>query len=282
MSMNISHLGIPGSFSYLAAVEYFGMNNEFTGKKTFKEIFDSVFLEQCDAGIIPLENSLAGSIYENYDLLFRYGVNVIGEQYIHVEHTLIGITTGESAEERISHLKKVYSHPKALEQCSIFFEKNPHIEQIAYSDTAAAAKHIAELGDTSIGAIANDISSRLYKLQPIKKNIEDDKQNFTRFLVITRDTPYNDHSDKCSLMFTIPHVPGSLYRTLKFLADHELNLTKIESRPIAGKPFEYIFFIDFMFHSVRFREIDDILTKFRSSTQTLKVLGFYPSGSYNP
>ena len=279
--MNISHLGIPGSFSYLAAVEYFGSGNDFTGKNTFKEIFDSVFLEQCDAGIIPLENSLAGSIYENYDLLFRYGVNVTGEQYIHVEHTLMSVTGGEPEEERIAHLKKVYSHPKALEQCRLFFEKHPHIEQVAYSDTAAAARHIAELGDKSIGAIANDLSSRLYKLQPLKKSIEDDKQNFTRFLIITRDTPFDDHYDKCSLMFTIPHVPGSLYHTLKFLADHDLNLTKIESRPIAGKPFEYIFFIDFLFHSEKFREIDDILSKFRSTTQSLKVLGFYPSGTFN-
>ncbi len=277
--MKISFLGIPGSFSYQAAREYFSEQDAYEGHPRFAEIFEDILKERVDYGIIPVENSLTGSIYENYDLLYRYDVRVFGEHYLKVEHNLMAIVSGDDPKERISSITRAFSHPRALEQCAHFFEKHPHIQATAYTDTAAAAQYVAQSGDTHMAAVANREASRLYDLQILAANIEDDPHNYTRFLVIGRDKDFDRESNKCSVLFTLPHVPGSLFRTLKYLADHNLNLTKIESRPIPGKAFEYIFSVDFEFKTGDMARIDEAITDFRKTTHTLKVLGFYRAGT---
>lgn len=273
----VAYLGIPGSFSHIAARTYFG-DAEYLGKATFKMVFDALRNGDAEYGIVPVENSLAGTIYENYDYLNQYLVNAVGEVYVHVKHQLLVSDGSQNAVQAVAGIRKVYSHPKALEQCTRFFEQHPKIEQIAVSDTAAAAKRVAESHDPTLAAIANEEAARIYGLRMLVDNLQDDPQNYTRFLVLTKNRSVAPNSDKCSILFTIPHKPGSLVTALSFLANHGVNLTKIESRPISGKPFEYVFYVDFEFTPDKVKEIDSILHGFRSATSTLKVIGFYPKG----
>ncbi len=280
LSKKISYQGIEGSYSWIAGINFFGKNNKFIGANNFKEIFLSLKNNKADYGIIPIENSLIGSIYENYDLLKEYKFKVIGEIYLKIEHNLLGIKIKNlRGEKRIKLIKKVYSHPKALEQCRKFFEKYPWIEPIAFFDTAQSAKYVAEAKDPSLGAIASKIAGKIYNLEIIRKNIEDNKHNYTRFWVITKKyfsfkSPFK--ANKCSVVFTLQHKPGTLYNALKIFAQNKINLTKIESRPIIGKPFEYLFFIDFEFN--KNHKILEILKDFKKQTLTLDILGFYEKG----
>ena len=273
----VAYLGIPGSFSHIAARTYFG-EADYRGVPTFKLVFDALRNGDAEYGIVPVENSLAGTIYENYDYLNQYLANAVGEVYLHVKHQLLAPSGTQPSEQAIAGIRKVYSHPKALEQCARFFDQHPKIEQIAVSDTAAAAKRVAESNDPSCAAIANKEAARIYGLRMLQDDLQDDPQNYTRFLVLTKNRSVAPDSDKCSILFTIPHKPGSLVSALSFLANHTMNLTKIESRPISGKPFEYVFYVDFEFTPDKVKDIDSILHGFRTVTSTLKVIGFYPKG----
>jgi prephenate dehydratase len=309
--MKIAHLGIPGSNSYSAAKQYFGTNHEYIGVSKFIDIFTQVLDGTVNAGIIPVENSLAGTISENYDLLNRFDVKVTGEYYLKFENHLLGLpchlersetqsrdpintshaddvkTNGISHSVRndkidllanIKHLKKVYSHPQPLSQCSTFFEKHPWLEKIAYSDTAAAAKHVADSKDPTLAAIGNTEAAQLYNLEIIQPNIADNvENNYTRFFIIEKkQTTIPNNADKCSLIFTLPHVAGSLVKALTVFSDNNINLTKIESRPIHGKPFEYLFYTDIKWNSDQ--NIQKIIKEFKQTTQSLHILGYYKSG----
>jgi len=273
----ISYLGIPGSFSYIAAMSYFSGNHEFIGVKNFEGIFKNIQSGKTTHGVVPVENTLAGSIYENYDHLFEYPVYAVGEQKVKIEHHLL-VNQDAGVMNDLKRIKKVYSHPKALEQCERFFDNHPWMEEIAYSDTAAAAKMVAEKGSAMIAAIANSMAAKLYNLHVLKSNIEDDANNFTRFLVLGTNHKKINGADKCSLIITLPHTPGSLYAALAKLSEHGINLTKIESRPILGKPFEYVFYIDIEFAGKTQDEMKQIIKgDFKKQTKTLKIFGFYKS-----
>lgn len=276
--MNITYQGVPGSYSHITATNYFGTGHNFIGTKAFKEIFENLKQGNADVAVIPVENTLAGTIYENYDYLNSYPIYAIGEYNLKIEHQLLGIHTDDTPEERIKKITKVYSHIKALEQCTHFFDSYLGIEKIVYSDTAGAAQMVAEQKNPSLAAIASNTASNLYKLDVLKANIEDDSENFTRFLVIsTKETGIAD-ANKCSLILTISHIPGSLYMALGIFADNKMNLTKIESRPIHGRPFEYVFYVDLEFDSKDLAQVKEVIsTELPTVTQTLKVLGFYKS-----
>ncbi|GBD34491.1 P-protein [bacterium HR35] len=279
----IVYQGIPGSFSYLAGIKFFGNKNKFIGTETFKEIFELIDKNKADFGIIPIENSIAGSIYENYDLLNKYPIKVVGEIYLRIIHNLLAIKLKNiSKRKRLKLIKKVYSHPKALEQCNKFFEKHPWIEKVSFSDTAGAAKFVSEQKNPSLGAIASELAAKIYNLDIILRHIEDDKNNYTRFLVITRNNRNMrlNNPDKCSLIFKLPHRPGSLYRALQPFAENKINLTKIESRPIIGKPFEYIFYLDFDFVGKKLNEILKVIKEFKKVAEEVKILGFYSKGKF--
>jgi len=277
LNKKIAYQGIPGAFSWLAGIKFFGKNNKFISVDEFKKIFELVVNKKVDYGIIPIENTLAGSIYENYDYLNAYEVKIYGEISLKIEHFLLGIKTGFSFHKRIKLLKKVFSHPKALEQCQKFFEKYPWIEKVSYKDTAGSAKYVAEFKDISLGAIASKEAGKIYNLEIIKENIEDDKNNFTRFLIISKKENKNlKNLNKGSLIFYLPHIPGSLYKSLKPFAENKINLTKIESRPIKGKPFEYVFYIDFEFSKKDLHKVMNALKEFRKLVKKFKFLGFYP------
>lgn len=271
--MKIAFQGIPGSFSHTAAVNLFGQDHIFIGVNQFRKIFELVKEKSADRGVVPIENSLAGSVYENYDLLSRFKLPIVGEYYLEIEHHLLGIE--KSAD--FKKIKEVYSHPKALEQCVNFFEKYPWIEKKLFSDTAGAAKFVADSKDPTMGAIASRSASELYGLPILKKNIEDNEFNFTRFLIISREKQSTQKPNKCSLVFTVKHVPGSLVSALRVFAENKVNLVKIESRPIHGKPFEYLFYVDLEFSKNLENRMNSIIYEFKKETQSVMVLGYYQS-----
>lgn len=276
----IAYLGIPGTYSHLAANEYYKNNDiELIGCKSFKDIFTAVTENVVDYGIVPVENSLAGSVYDNYDLLYEHTVQVIGETFLHINLNLLGIESSMPEEVRLEHIRKVVSQYKALEQVEQFLSLYPAMQKEFHGDTAGAAKFVADQKDPFTAAVASRETAKLYGLTIIKENIHDNADNYTRFLIIA-NTPENKiKANRCSLIFTLPHTPGSLYEALKVLAEQNLNLLKIESRPIAGKPFEYIFYVDVEWKNRPITEIESGIESFRTKTQSLKILGFYEAGS---
>lgn len=268
----IIYQGAPGSYSHSTGLGYFGNKNSFVGVRHFKDVFEAIKKGSADYGVIPIENTLAGSVYENYDYLFDYDVQIIAEHKLQIHHNLLGFNGGISEK-----LKKVYSHPKALEQCALFFENNPQIEEIVAYDTAGAAEMVSESEDKTLGAIASKEAAKLYNLKVLKTNIEDDTNNWTRFLIISKKLGKHDVKDanKASLIFSTSHRPGSLFNAIKSFADHRLNLTKLESRPMPNKPFEYFFYVDFEFDSMHLELVKDTLEELKANTHFLKILGHY-------
>jgi prephenate dehydratase len=281
MKKTILYQGVPGAFSHIAATGYFGSGHEFHGNQTFFDIFQHIGSTQTTYGVLPVENSLAGSIYENYDLLYKYNVSVTGEYYQRIQHHLLGIPDPQtSTAERLSAIRTILSHPKALEQCVQFFRKNKLYTAQAFSDTAEAARYISEKMDPSLGAIASEEAARMYGLSLLRRDIQDNPNNWTRFLIVTgaqRDQDILEHDSlyKCSLMFTLPHKPGSLHTALGMFANAHLNLSKIESRPIHGTAFEYVFSVDVEFHSHDYAVVRDLVADFSEFVNEVKVLGYY-------
>ena len=228
------------------------------------------------AGVIPIENSLAGSIHQNYDLLLKYGLHITGELHLRVEHVLVappGTTLGT--------LRSVRSHPQALAQCSRFFEQHQHIRAEAYFDTAGAARSLLEPGASAVGAIASAYAARLYRLRILKRNLENEQHNFTRFLMISR-TPWKPRggvATKCSIAFRpAANVPGILFRILGVFSLRDIDLLKIESRPDPASPFEYLFYLD-LAGSPRESRVERALTHLQEVVSEYRLLGAYPMGS---
>jgi len=221
---------------------------------------------------VPLENSLVGSIYENYDLIRENQLSMIGEEYLAIEHHLC--LHPNSSLTQITH---VCSHPKALEQISNWLRAHPHITPVPSLDTASGAEEISLNGSQTHGAICSQAAAEIYGLQIVERNLEDNPHNVTRFGVIALDMSNNTESNKCSLMFSLPHIPKALFHTLEIIVSVALNTTKIESRPIAGKPFEYIFYLDFEFNPDHREDVSAMLVRLKDSVPELRVLGFYKS-----
>lgn len=272
MTNKIVYLGIPGSYSHSAALAYFKDNKAFVGVDSFKDIFAAINTGSASAGILPIENTLAGSIYENYDLLDHNDLHIIGEYSLRIEHCLL--VAGKASTGSINSIKKIYSHPKALEQCRDFFKDHPWIEKIAYSDTAHAARLVKETADRSLAAIASAHAAELYGLAVARSGLEDDLHNYTRFLAISNYPADPKRADKCSLIVQIPHVQGSLHKTLGILERNECNLMKIESRPLRGKAFEYIFYFDFRYDQKK-HDIQKIIGELQGIGAIIKILGIY-------
>ncbi|MDQ3098127.1 MAG: prephenate dehydratase [bacterium] len=277
--VKVAYLGISGSFSYVAATASFRQDDEYMGANSFRDVFDLITESKVKYGVVPIENSLVGSIYENYDLLDAYNFQIFGEYYLKVEHCLlVHKNNSELIDQELSQIKKIYSHPKALEQCITFFKMHPWIEKCPYADTAKAARLVSEQNDPAIAAIAGKQTANLYELSAIRDNLEDNANNYTRFLVVTNNTEKIEGADKCSLIVRVPHVRGTLYNVLGILVNNNCNLTKIESRPILGKPFEYIFYLDFTFKNESTR-LNTILDEIKEKVTSIKIIGVYKNAT---
>jgi prephenate dehydratase len=241
--------------------------------KGFRDVFEAVLTGRAAAGVVPIENSLAGSVHENYDLLLQYpDIDIVGEQKIRIEHSLIGFPGAD-----IETLKRVYSHPQGLAQCAQFLDQYAHLERVPFYDTAGSVAHIAREGMRDCAAIASLEAARVYGLVALKEGIETNPRNYTRFFVIASQGlgPVRN-PNMASLVFSTPDRPGALFHCLEVLAAASLNMTKLESRPILGKPWEYMFYIDVQVPE-NLDKFHGAIEKLRDETEDLRVLGMYRS-----
>jgi prephenate dehydratase len=232
-------------------------------------VFEHVMTNTADFGVIPLENSLTGSIHENYDLLLEYDVKIIGEITLRIVLTLIG-HPGTKLEE----VRRVISHPQALEQCREFIQHQNNWELVSVRDTSTAVRRVKEGGDRSEVAVAAKEAAAIHNLTVLKEGIETNPRNYTRFAVIATHKAANGPKKKSSLIYSTNNEPGALYQTLKIFAENRVNLAKLESRPIHGKPWTYMFYVD-LEADVESPELEDVMALLSQKTEFLKVLGSY-------
>lgn len=266
--MIIAFQGEQGAYSEQAVFEYFG---EVIAKpcESFDSVFDEVTNRKVNSGLIPIENSLAGSIHQNYDLLLRNNLFITGEYFLRVRHCLIGFPGIEK-----SQITKVISHPQALGQCSGYL-RNLGVKIEQKYDTAGSVKLLKESGEKNIAAIASRRAAEIYGMHIIEEGIEDNPENYTRFLKINNEPVNPEVESKTSLVFTLKNQPGSLFKALSVFALRDLDLTKIESRPLAGTPWNYLFYIDFIGNTSN-ETVKKALSHLSEYAQMLRVLGSYP------
>ena len=270
--LRVAIQGYPGAFHEIAARKHFGAEAvEVVACDTFDELIERVRTgEGVDEGIMAIENSIAGGLQRNYDLLQHSDLTVDGEVYLRIEQHLMAVPGSQPAA-----LREVRSHPMAIAQCRQYFKELPHIRLVEMADTALAAREVAEGHLEGVGAIASALAAERYGLEIIAPGIETNKKNFTRFLTLTRRTDTPVRAEKVSLSFVAAHEVGSLHRVLGELAQQGANLTKIQSMPLVGYEWEYRFFCDFLLPGGEdWRSIVDTL---RPHTQELRVLGAYPA-----
>jgi len=277
----IAFQGERGAFSQEAARKLLGEKIDVLPCTRFEDVFHSLQQGAVDGAVIPIENSLAGSVHENYDHLLRYDLPIVAETSVRIIHNLMA-APGVS----LKRIRRVFSHPVALNQCLDFFAQRPEIEKVTFYDTAGSAKMIMEEGLHDAGAIASAVAAEIYGAHILRRSIEDDRRNFTRFFLL-RAKEYTQRFSieipanaqwKTSLVFSTRNIPGALFRCLSAFALRDLNLTKIESRPLRGKPWEYLFYLDFL-GRVDSPQAQHALGHLRELADILKVLGCYPRGS---
>jgi prephenate dehydratase len=240
--------GEHGAYSEAAAIEHLGKKIKTLPCKTFEDVFDAVVEEKANYGALPIENSLTGSIHRNFDLLQRHELTIISEYHLRIRHCLLGLP-----DSQLEFIQRVYSHPVALGQCEESLNELG-VEMIAEYDTAGSARLIKEKNDPHAAAIASRHNSEMLGLKVLKEDLEDNSENYTRFLFLSKEPvkvsdPEKVNQDfKTSIVFSLDNEPGVLFKTLSVFALRDIDLTKIESRPLVGKPWEYLFYIDFIGH----------------------------------
>jgi len=275
----IAFQGELGAFSQQAVRQLLGERVEVLPCQRFEKVFESLVRKRADGAVIPIENTLAGSVHENYDHLLHFEVEIVAETSVRIVHNLItpqGVTFGK--------IRKVYSHPVALNQCLDFFARNPQIERVPFYDTAGSVKMVMEEGLTDAGGIASALAADIYGARILKRSIEDDRRNFTRFFLLrrrdSRRPVVRDKTGggwKTSLVFTTRNIPGALFRALSAFALRDLNLAKIESRPLRGKPWEYLFYLDLL-GRIDDKRVQNALGHLGELADFIRVLGCYPRG----
>lgn len=269
--LRIAFQGARYAFSELAARQFFGDDIETAPCRTFDAVFEAVVDEKADYGVIPVENSLTGSIYRVYDLLLSHDLKLVGEVSLRVEQHLIA-HPGVALEE----IRVVYSHPQALEQCRKFLTSLENVESVASYDTAGSVKMIRDEKMHSAAAIGSRWAADDYGMQILKAEIEDIPENFTRFYVLSRETKTFGEVNKTSIVFSMKSIPGALFKSLSVFALRDIDLLKIESRPLRGRPWDYIFYLDFAGNMEQER-CKNAIRHLEEITTQLKVLGSYPA-----
>jgi prephenate dehydratase len=273
-ALRVAYQGEPGAFSESAAHRLLGERLAAIPCKSFEEMFDSVERGDTDCCVAPIENSLAGSIHRNYDLLFQSRLTISGETNLRIVHNLIARPGSE-----LPAIRRVYSHPVALAQCARFLNAHPGIEPVPVHDTAGAVRIVMERGQSDEAAIASDRAAEIYGAHILAESVEDHAKNYTRFFLLSHsamDVQETPRRWKTSLVLQLRNEPGSLFRALGAFALPGIDLSKIESRPIEGRPWEYAFYLDIVGNrndSAIARAIDNLT----EMAEKVKILGSYPT-----
>ena len=267
----VSFQGERGAYSEAASRALFD-EVEIVPLPTFAEVLESTIKDKTDLSVLPVENSLEGSVGESYDLLYTTPLNAIGEYYLRIEHCLIG-------SGRLEEIDVVYSHPQALGQCRNFIEKHG-MKTVPTYDTAGSVKIIKDIAKKNVACIASKMASEIYNMPIIAEGIADNLNNYTRFLVLSKQEKKETGKDKTSIIFSIKHEPDALYRIIENFHNYNINLTKIESRPTKTNAWEYNFYVDFEGHFEN-SKITEILDKIKKETLFMKILGSYPAANLN-
>ncbi|MBK8503068.1 MAG: prephenate dehydratase [Saprospiraceae bacterium] len=270
--------GYPGAFHEIAARLYFnGTPLDVVPADTFEEVVALVENNAgADVGMMAIENSIAGSLLYNYNLINRSALQISGEVYLRIKQNLLVVPgTG------LADLDEVHSHYMAIAQCKEFFKAYPKIKLVETKDTAESARYISQQGLKTTGAIASSLAAQMYELEILRESIETNKLNYTRFIVLEHfmNVPHDEGFNKVSVSFAVSHKTGSLYKALKVLNDLDANMTKIQSTPIAGRPWEYLFFVDFLLDDTG--KFGSVIQGLSETTLGLKILGKYKAGEHH-
>ncbi len=268
-NIRVVYQGVEGAYSHAAMQQFFGKDVNCFHVRTFRDAMEAIAEGSADYAVLPIENSSAGIVADNYDLLVNFENYIVGEQIVKVEHALLGLP-GTKQEK----IRKVYSHEQALSQCEGYLYRHPEWQLIPYDNTARAAKKVAEDGDPAQAAVGSIFAAEYFGLEVLQKKINDNEANSTRFIVVTNQRIFRHDAKKISICFEVPHSSGSLYNILSHFIYNNLNMNKIESRPIPGRNWEYRFFIDFD-GNLADGAVKNALRGIREEAINMKILGNY-------
>jgi prephenate dehydratase len=271
--VKISIQGARGSYHDIVARQQFPGESEIVESPTYQQVFEDVRKGVVDYGVVAIENSSYGSFLENYDLLMKHDVFITSEVYLHVISNLIAFPGTRRAD-----ITEVYSHPQALTDCHFFLEQHPQMRRIEAEDTAGSVRLIRDGNLRQAAAIASRLAAEIYGMEVLVRDIAANKKNYTRFLLIAREQPrVGPKANKTSLVIRAKNIPGSLFLCLKCFADENINLSKLESRPILGDTWQYYFYLDFE-RGLNAPEAERAMKALGKVTSTLRVLGSYEQG----
>ena len=274
--LRVAYQGTEGAYGHQAACQHFAVSRRAVTLKaypTFRQMLEAVVDGHADRGVLPIENTTAGSVYESYDLLLRYNLALVGEEIVDIRHCLVGV-----ADVPLDSLRQIHSHPQALAQCSEFLSSLPACEATSAANTALAAGRVRELNDPTQAAIASEEAAAHFGLHVLRRGIANQPVNYTRFVIVSAEPVDCDPriAAKVSLVMATTHEHGALARSLNVIADEGISMTKLESRPRQGSPWEYVFYIDVEGH-VGEPRLQAALAGLAARTRFVKVLGCYPA-----
>ncbi len=267
--IRVVYQGVPGAYSNAALVQFFGKDVAHAPVVTWSDAMAEVSQGKADYAVLPIENSTAGMVGDVYDLLMEYDNTIVAETYLKVEHCLLGLA-GASIEK----IQTVYSHPQGLMQCGRYLDSHKNWKRIGENNTAVSARKVVEMGDPTQAAIASRSAGELCGLTILEEGINDNKKNVTRFIIVSKRKQYKKDARKISICFEIPHESGSLYQILAHFIFNDLNMTKIESRPIPGRNWEYRFYVDFE-GNLSEPAVRNALMAIEKESNHLRILGNY-------
>lgn len=267
--VRVVYQGLEGAYAHQAALEYFGEDVNCFHVERWRDAMEAIKEGSADYAVLPLENSTAGIVSDNYDLLNEYSNYIVGEKVVYIDHVLMGQIDAEE-----SDINTIYSHPQALMQCSKFLDEHREWTQMSVNNTAVAVKNVKDSGDKTKAAIGSKQAAKYYGMKILREGICHGKANSTRFIIVTNQKIFVKNANKISICFEVPHTSGSLYNILSHFIYNDLNMTKIESRPIPEKQWEYHFFVDFD-GNLNDSAVKNALRGIKEETANFKILGNY-------
>ena len=273
----VAFQGARGAFSEEASRILLGDDLAYLPCERFEQVFRALADGKVRYAVVPIENTLAGSVHENYDHLLKFQLPIIAETRVRIVHNLI-----TRPETKFSQIRSAISHPVALRQCLRFFEKHPQVRSEVFYDTAGSVEQVMRQRDPAVAAIASALAAQYYGAKTLRRSIEDDRRNYTRFFLLARKAPKlrakNGQTLKTSIVFSTRNQPGTLFRCMSALALRDINLIKIESRPLLGRPWEYLFYVDLIGSPLEER-YRNAMSHLAEMTEFLTVLGCYPQAA---